>query len=185
MKVTQSCLTLCNPMDCIVHGVLQARILEWVAFPFSRGSAQPGDRSQISLICFSQSDFTLYFSNFKFYFKNLNGPLKHSKSLKVVNLFKSYQLGKYSTVKAFNNNISIGVLSFNRKNLLEFNRIFKTWMETSFSKTMPDILSLFLQKYAKVACAASLWPLKRNTLYNCFSSTASYLIIGMLYKPFL
>ena len=42
MHVAQSCLTLCNPMDCIVHGILQARILEWVAFPFSRGSSQPG-----------------------------------------------------------------------------------------------------------------------------------------------
>ena len=36
-KVTQSCPTLCDPMDCTVHGILQARILEWVAFPFSRG----------------------------------------------------------------------------------------------------------------------------------------------------
>ena len=40
--VTQSCLTLCNAMDCIspgssVHGILQARIMEWVAIPFSRG----------------------------------------------------------------------------------------------------------------------------------------------------
>ena len=33
MKVTQSCPTLCNPMDCIVHGILQARVLEWIAFP--------------------------------------------------------------------------------------------------------------------------------------------------------
>ena len=46
MKVSQSCLTLCDPMDCIVHGILQARILEWVAFPFSRGSSQPRDRTQ-------------------------------------------------------------------------------------------------------------------------------------------
>ena len=43
VKVTQSCLTLCNPMDCIVHEILQARILDWVAFPFSRGSSQPKD----------------------------------------------------------------------------------------------------------------------------------------------
>ena len=43
VKVTQSCLTLCDSMDCIVHGILQARILEWVAFPFSRGSSQPRD----------------------------------------------------------------------------------------------------------------------------------------------
>ena len=38
MKVAQSCLTLCNPMDYTVHGILQAGILEWVAVPFSRGS---------------------------------------------------------------------------------------------------------------------------------------------------
>ena len=36
VKVAQLCLTLCKPMDYIVHGTLQARILEWVAVPFSR-----------------------------------------------------------------------------------------------------------------------------------------------------
>ena len=40
VKVTQSCLTLCNPVDYTVHGVLQARTLEWVAVPFSRESSQ-------------------------------------------------------------------------------------------------------------------------------------------------
>ena len=39
-----------QPMDYIVHGILQARILEWVAFPFFRGSSQPRDRIQVSLI---------------------------------------------------------------------------------------------------------------------------------------
>ena len=43
VKVTQSCPTLCNPMDYTVHGILQARILQRVAFPFSRGSSQPRD----------------------------------------------------------------------------------------------------------------------------------------------
>ena len=37
--VTQLCPTLCDPMDYTVHGILQARIPEWVAFPFSRGSS--------------------------------------------------------------------------------------------------------------------------------------------------
>ena len=41
VKVTQLCPTLCNPMDYTVYGILQARILEWVALPFSRGSSQP------------------------------------------------------------------------------------------------------------------------------------------------
>ena len=48
VKVAQSCPTLCNPMVYTVHGVLQARILEWVAFPFSRGSSQPRDWTQVS-----------------------------------------------------------------------------------------------------------------------------------------
>ena len=47
---SQLCLTLCDPMDYTVHGILQARILEWVAFPFSRGSYQPRDRTQASCI---------------------------------------------------------------------------------------------------------------------------------------
>ena len=50
MKVIQSCLTLYNPMDYTVHGILQARILEWVVIPFSRGSSQPRDHTQVSHI---------------------------------------------------------------------------------------------------------------------------------------
>ena len=45
-----SCPTLCNPMAYTVHGILQTRILEWVAFPFSRGFSQPRDRTQVSHI---------------------------------------------------------------------------------------------------------------------------------------
>ena len=43
VKVAQSCPTLCDPMDYTLHRILQARVLEWVAFPFSRGSSQPRD----------------------------------------------------------------------------------------------------------------------------------------------
>ena len=43
VKIAQSCLTLCDPLGYTVHGILQAGILEWVAFPFSRGSSQPRD----------------------------------------------------------------------------------------------------------------------------------------------
>ena len=56
MKVTQSCLTLCDPMDYIVHGILQVRILEWVAVAFSRGSSQSRDRTQV--FCFAGKFFT-------------------------------------------------------------------------------------------------------------------------------
>ena len=50
VKVAQSCLTLYNPMDYTVHGILQARIMELVAVPFSRGSSQPRDWTQVSCI---------------------------------------------------------------------------------------------------------------------------------------
>ena len=48
--------TLCDPMDCSppgssVHGILQARILKWVAVPFSKGSSRPRDWTQVSRIC--------------------------------------------------------------------------------------------------------------------------------------
>ena len=50
MKVAQLCPTLCNLMDYIVPGIPQARIPEWVAAPFSRGSSQPRDQTQVSHI---------------------------------------------------------------------------------------------------------------------------------------
>ena len=50
VKVDQSYLTLCDPMDYIVHRILQARILEGVAFPFSRGSSQPRNQTGVSCI---------------------------------------------------------------------------------------------------------------------------------------
>ena len=60
-EIVQSCPTLCNPMDCSlpgssVHGIVQARVLEWGAISFSRGSSWPRDRSRVSLIvgkCFT------------------------------------------------------------------------------------------------------------------------------------
>ena len=50
MKAAQSCPTLCSPIDYTVHGILWSRILEWVAFPFSRPSSQPRDQTQVSRI---------------------------------------------------------------------------------------------------------------------------------------
>ena len=50
MKVAQLCLALWEPVDYTVHGILQDRKLQWVAFPFSRGSSQPRDQTQVSYI---------------------------------------------------------------------------------------------------------------------------------------
>ena len=60
-EVTQSCLILWDPMDCSpsgssVHGIFQARVLEWIAISFSRGSSQPKNQTQVSRIagrCFT------------------------------------------------------------------------------------------------------------------------------------
>ena len=62
-EVSQSCLTLCNHMDCSlrcssVHGIFQARVLEWVAISFSRGSFGPRDWTQVSHI--ASRHFTLW-----------------------------------------------------------------------------------------------------------------------------
>ena len=50
VKVAQSCPTLSDPVDNTVHGILQARILEWVTFPFSKGFSQPKDQTKVSHI---------------------------------------------------------------------------------------------------------------------------------------
>ena len=62
-EVTQSCLTLCNTMDSslpgsAIHGIFQARILEWAAISFSRGSSQPRDRTWVS--CIADRRFTIW-----------------------------------------------------------------------------------------------------------------------------
>ena len=56
VKVTQSRLTLCGPMDYTVHRTLQARMLEWVAHPFSRASSRP--RNQTGVSCIAGGFFT-------------------------------------------------------------------------------------------------------------------------------
>ena len=56
VKVAQSCPTFCDPVDYTVHGILQARILEWAAFPFSRRSSQP--RDWIQVFCIAGGFFT-------------------------------------------------------------------------------------------------------------------------------
>ena len=48
VKVAESCLTIGDLMDYTAHGIRQARMLEWVAFPFPRGSSQPRDQTQVS-----------------------------------------------------------------------------------------------------------------------------------------
>ena len=81
-SVTQSCPTLCDPMDCSlpgssVHGIFQARILEWVAISFSRGSSQPRDRSRVSRIVGRR--FTIWATRAKVVFKE-HFPLRYARA---------------------------------------------------------------------------------------------------------
>ena len=79
-KVTQSCLTLCDPMNCTVHGILQARILVWVAYPFCRGSYQPRNQTGVCcrfnfgflkfLFCLGRSTSTLLYKYFSVFPSN-------------------------------------------------------------------------------------------------------------------
>ena len=62
-EVAQSCPTLCGPMDCSlsgssVHGIFQARVLEWIAISFSRGSSRPRNQTQVS--CIAGRRFTIW-----------------------------------------------------------------------------------------------------------------------------
>ena len=70
VSVAQSCPTLCDPMNCSppgfsVHGMVQARILEWVAIPLSRGSSQPRDQTLVS--CIAGRLFTVWATGKSFF----------------------------------------------------------------------------------------------------------------------
>ena len=64
-EVARSCPTLCDLMDCSlpgsIHGIFQARILEWVAISFSRGSSRPRDQTRVS--CIAGRHFTVWATN--------------------------------------------------------------------------------------------------------------------------
>ena len=94
--VTQLCLTVCHPMDysppgSSVHGILQGRILEWVAILFSRGSSLPRDRTQVSCVsgrCFTvwalgKSETPLNFKIWELEGDQLMGTWSQSESVKV------------------------------------------------------------------------------------------------------
>ena len=84
MKVAQLCPTFCDPMDCRVPGILQARILKWVAFPFSRGASQPRDWTQVS--CIAGGFFTSWATG------EPKVQLKHNKCLPLVDCHKGTEM---------------------------------------------------------------------------------------------
>ena len=94
VKVVQSCLTLGDPVDYTVHGILQARKLEktW-AFPFSRGSSQPRDRAQVSNPDLLHRRWILYQLSHK------GSPRRDYKGLEIWRLFITTSKNKNNSIK--------------------------------------------------------------------------------------
>ena len=106
VKVTQLCPTLCDPMDYTVHGIFQARILEWIAIPFSRVSAQPRDWTQVS--CTTRRFFIIWATNYNSRFlshliwiydtasNNVGKKKKKQCSKRLINFF-NYRICKWQS----------------------------------------------------------------------------------------
>ena len=99
VKTVQSCLTLCDPMDCTVHGILQARILEWVAYPFSRGSSQPRGQTQVS--CIAGELLTSWATREVWYDENSLNTTPKARSMKeVIDKLHFITIKNFCTAKA-------------------------------------------------------------------------------------
>ena len=106
-QLLQPCLTLCDPMDCSlqdfsVHGILQARILEWVAMPSSRGSSQTRDRTWVSCIA---GGFLMHWATRK----ALWNPVRFGKSWFGVSFWEWLGSGCSYTWKFFVLNINLEI----------------------------------------------------------------------------
>ena len=105
-EVSQSCLALCNPMDCSlpgssIYGIFQARVLEWGASAFSRGNSRPGDQTQWSNpglshcsrrfnIWATREAFSLLYMIWKYFLPDYGKPF----GLPIVSFWESQFLGR-------------------------------------------------------------------------------------------
>ena len=99
-KSLQLCPSLCNPMDCSLpgsffHAILQAKILEWVAIPFSRGSSQPRDQTCVSCISCIGRQFLYQF----FFFLIMSSP--HTTLLEVITVDSLRCIFLYISVSSY------------------------------------------------------------------------------------
>ena len=92
VKVAQPCPTHWDLMDCTVHGILQARNLEWVAFPSSRGFSQPRDQTQVSHI--ADGFFTSWAT------REAQSEVRHKEKNKYHILTNIYGIGRVAGRKA-------------------------------------------------------------------------------------
>ena len=121
--VAQLCPTLCDPMDCsppgfFVHGILQARILEWVAISFSRGSSWPRDQTQVS--CFAGRFFTIWANwvvQYKWIFQiNYSLAFEAPTCLIITNIKRSFHKNLYNVLSPFYNSCILTCILVTKKN---------------------------------------------------------------------
>ena len=156
MLVTQSCLTLCDPMDCSppgssLPGIFQARILEWVAIPFSRGPSWPRDWILHLLFC----RWILYL---------LSHWGRHRLTLKGIPLFSSitwvqFDFAFFLPHLSFSFSIFFITYSFRR----HFKQLLKSFTPWKFKTTAKQMVYLFIIIVISKNFLAS------PSAYSCFS----------------
>ena len=161
-EVAQSCPTLCDPVDCSpsgssVRGILQARILEWVAISFSRGSSWPRDQNQVSHI--AGRHFTLWATReaHKVSFKFIQWITKYSRNLKMLSniVFEAHLHHRFIDVLKTLSHISyqyVGSSPANRiraREIEQKNR--KEVFEMAILRTQTQFICLFLYAEANQA----------------------------------
>ena len=152
-KVTQSCLTLCEPINCSlpsssVHGILQARVLEWVAISFSRGSSRTRDPTRVS--CMAGRRFTLWAA------REAPGiyDIVSAFIFKALKLDEILFAGSYSITQVFNVKMLQGpifepLLFFCLYSLISYSK----WSKTKVNRILPRehsvIANTLLQQYKR------------------------------------
>ena len=154
-EVAQSCPTLCDPVDysppcSSVHGILQARILEWVAISFSRGSSRHRDWTQVS--CIAGRHFTLWATReaHKVTFKFIQWIIKYSRNLKLLSniVFEAHLRHRFIDVLQTLSHISYQYVDISSANRIQAREIEQTNRKEVFKKailrTQIQFICLFL-----------------------------------------
>ena len=149
MKGSQLCPILCDPMDYMVRGILQARILEWVAIPFSRGSSQSRYQTQVS--------------------RTAGGFFTSSATIMILECLHAPTCGAACYTSIVSSTLTTEIISL----ILEITR--QSWEGThAFFKAEP--LQFLMAKVYSHPCLSNLsQPPSAVTLYHlCFSSRGSH-----------
>ena len=145
VKWSRSVVTLCDPMDCSllgssIHGIFQARVLEWVAISFSRGSSRPRNRTQVS--CIVDRRFTIWAT------REVSG----------VNTVNMVQRNITQPPNFWRTRMALGIYNIiicERGQIQTF--VLKTYRHKNTAKKHPHIIMKFCCSVAK-SCPTLLWP---------------------------